>query len=370
MGKRVNTAKWQEKTKMWKINVQKDGKRRSFYSSTPGKKRQREANTKADMWLDDGLDSSMQFESICEMYIERIKQTTSKANWKGPEHRIKNYIIPCKGKKKCYAITEDDLDEIITNAFLHPLRGNALSKRYLKNIASDLRAIMRFARKKKCSTLEPENIKIPSVAKESTRDSFSFDDILTVFNSDKTIYRGKTIKDRYINAYRLQIVCGFRPGELLGLQNSDISGSKCTINRSINSDNEFTSGKNKNAHRSFILPDIAIKIIEDQKRLKKEEGIISPYLFPNHEGEFTSLKTYELAWKRYRKTNNISPARILYEMRHTFFSVTKNLPPDLIKPIGGHSYKFDGEMYKHRLESDAEIAAIEVNNVFLKVLEK
>ena len=370
MGIRTNTAKWQEKSKMWKINVQKDGKRRSFYSSTPGKKGQREANTKADMWLDDGLDSSVKFETICQMYIERIKATTSRANWKGPERRINTYVIPLKGKKRCYSINEDDLDEIIANAFLHSVSGKLLSKRYLKNIAADLTAIMRFARRKKCSTLEPEGIKIPSIAKESTRDSFSFGDILKVFNSDKTFFRRKIIKDRYINAYRLQIICGFRPGELLGLMESDIHGSKCTINRSINSDNEFTSGKNKNAYRSFVLPDIALKIIKDQKRLKKEEGIISPYLFPSPNGTHTKQTNYEHAWKRYRAHNNIPPMRVLYEMRHTFFSVTKNLPPDLIKPIGGHSPKFDGAVYKHRLEGDAEAAAQEVNNVFLKVLAK
>ena len=37
MGKRTNTAAWQEKQGRWRIDVQKDGKRRSFYSSTPGR---------------------------------------------------------------------------------------------------------------------------------------------------------------------------------------------------------------------------------------------------------------------------------------------------------------------------------------------
>lgn len=48
MGKRTNTAVWQEKQGRWKIDVQKDGKRRSFYSFKPGRTGQREANAKAD----------------------------------------------------------------------------------------------------------------------------------------------------------------------------------------------------------------------------------------------------------------------------------------------------------------------------------
>lgn len=55
MGKRTNTAVWLEKQERWQVNVQKDGKRRSFYSMKPGRAGQREANRKADDWLDKGV---------------------------------------------------------------------------------------------------------------------------------------------------------------------------------------------------------------------------------------------------------------------------------------------------------------------------
>ena len=56
MGARVNTAIWMESSQRWRIDVQKDGVRRSFYSSKPGRNGQREANRKADAWLDDGIE--------------------------------------------------------------------------------------------------------------------------------------------------------------------------------------------------------------------------------------------------------------------------------------------------------------------------
>ena len=56
MGKRTNTAVWEEKYQRWRIAVQKDGVRKQFYSSTPGRTGQREANAKADQWLDTGTD--------------------------------------------------------------------------------------------------------------------------------------------------------------------------------------------------------------------------------------------------------------------------------------------------------------------------
>ena len=45
MTTRTNTAKWTGTR--WRIDVQKDGTRKSFYSSTPGRTGQREANAKA-----------------------------------------------------------------------------------------------------------------------------------------------------------------------------------------------------------------------------------------------------------------------------------------------------------------------------------
>ena len=55
MSKRTNTAQWQEKFQRWRIAVQKDGVRKFFYSSTPGRNGQREANRKADAWLEEGI---------------------------------------------------------------------------------------------------------------------------------------------------------------------------------------------------------------------------------------------------------------------------------------------------------------------------
>ena len=55
MGKRTNTAQWVESTQRWRVSVQKDGVRKQFYSNKPGRTGQREANAKADAWLDDGI---------------------------------------------------------------------------------------------------------------------------------------------------------------------------------------------------------------------------------------------------------------------------------------------------------------------------
>lgn len=81
--KRTNTAKWVESAQRWQINVQKDGKRKTFTSTKPGRTGQREANAKADAWLDEGLVSRKV--KVCDAWAEffaRMQKTTGKSNWR------------------------------------------------------------------------------------------------------------------------------------------------------------------------------------------------------------------------------------------------------------------------------------------------
>lgn len=55
MGMRTNTAQWLPNQNRWQIKVQKDGVRKTFTSAKPGRTGQREANAKADAWLDKGI---------------------------------------------------------------------------------------------------------------------------------------------------------------------------------------------------------------------------------------------------------------------------------------------------------------------------
>lgn len=76
MKKRVNTAFWVEKEKRWCIAVQKNGTRKRFYSSTPGRTGQREANAKADAWLDDSIrDGRKKVAALYSEWVEELKLT-------------------------------------------------------------------------------------------------------------------------------------------------------------------------------------------------------------------------------------------------------------------------------------------------------
>ena len=93
MGKRTGSARWDEKKQSWKIDVQKNGIRKSFYCSKPGRAGKRECHDKADAWLDEGItDTRRKVSDMAEMYMEDLKATTSQSHWRQYENYINNYI--------------------------------------------------------------------------------------------------------------------------------------------------------------------------------------------------------------------------------------------------------------------------------------
>ena len=50
---RISEAYWVDRYHRWQVNVQRDGKRKTFTSTLTGRKGKLEAERKADRWLED-----------------------------------------------------------------------------------------------------------------------------------------------------------------------------------------------------------------------------------------------------------------------------------------------------------------------------
>lgn len=368
MSERKNEAAWIESRSRWQINVQADGIRRTFSSAIPGRKGKIEAEKKADRWLEDRtISESTRCGELLDKYLDRVKATTSRANWRPMEYRINTHVRPVIGLKRIGKLTEEDLQAILDDGY-----SAGLSKRSLKNIKSDLTAFLKFCRREKATRLFPESLIINTSAKRSQKKVATLDDIKKLFDSSVTTWRGKLCEDRYIHAYRFLVLSGLRPGEMLGLRWSDIDGKYTTIRirRSLNDYGELTDGKNENARRTIKLSSMASEELKQQRELLQSERIISPYVFPYKNGQPTSQDTYRSFWKRYRVQNDIS-AITPYEMRHTFVSVNKEMPEGLKKLVVGHSRDMDTEgTYGHEMAGDLEKAAEYIDAAFRQLLAK
>jgi len=356
MGKRVNTAVWLEKYKRWQIKVQKDGERRTFTSSTPGRTGQRECNAKADAWLDDNISNeNRRVNLFFDEYIEDLKSRTSKSNWINEESRGKNWIKPEIGNMKLSSVTSQHLQNIINKGYK-----SGLSQKSLKNLRATMFGFFKFCRKCKASKFYPEDIVIPKGAPVGVRNIVQPDGIERLFSTNTTTMRGKTVTEDLVYAFRFQVVTGLRPGEVLGLKWADIKEDLVFLRRSINIYGEVTSGKNDNAIRTFVLPTVAKKIIDEQRAYPDDPE----YVFPRFKEQ-----TYLKRWKRFCEVNGIPPTT-LYELRHTFVSAVQGLPESYIKNLVGHSKNMDTfGVYGHEVTGIKKQIAEDVNKTFEGILK-
>lgn len=347
--KRKNEASWDGKR--WSIKVQSNGTRKSFYSSIEGKKGKIDCEKKADDWLVNSLSGeNLKVEKLFEDFIDDMKQLDK--SYKQFESIGRSRIVPSIGKKKISAVTEQDLQNII-----HKANRDGLSKKTQRNIRGCISSFFKYCRKRKCTTLIPSDIEIRRTAPTYEKKSLQPEEIKKVFSSEITTYNGRDIEDRYIYLYRFGICTGLRPSELLGLQWKDISGDIITVHRGINKEGKITSGKNENAKRTFKISATAEDALLMQKKQLKEEHIASIWVFPWRDGTYTSLDNYYKAWKRYAKRNGITPVSLYELSRHTFVSLNKHMPIELLKAIVGHSTTMSTtETYGHFLEGEMELA--------------
>lgn len=356
MGKRTNTAVWSDKYKRWQINVQKDGTRRSFYSSTPGRTGQREANKKADTWLDEGISlTGERVKAAYETYQKECQDIMSTTEYNHVDSVGRVWIIPHIGSRKLTDLTDGDIQKMLDKA-----AALGRSKKTIQDINGITNKFLKWCRRNKKTTYRPDDVHIPASARLKGKTVLQPNDLITLFTVDTTLYKGKRRKDEYIHAYRFQVLTGLRPGELRGLRLQDIDGDTVYVRRSINVFGEETQGKNENAVRSFVMSSLALQEIELQIReYPSSTGLVF---------DLPSPTAYRERWQKYCESNGMTKTTP-YELRHTFVSVAKTLPAGEIKSLVGHSKSMDTfGVYGHALQGEDTATAEKVNGLFERIL--
>ena len=212
--------------------------------------------------------------------------------------------------------------------------------------------------------IETPEIDRPDDAPVGKRKILQPDALRTLFKEDTIIAYRKPKLCYYIHAWRFQVLSGYRPGEVCGLQKTDRDGNLLTINRSINVDDEITSGKNTNANRTKYLSKAEQRVLAEQAKMLQSMGIVTKWLFPSPDGGPAKERSMYKAWLTYCKQHGIKCS--LYELRHTFVSYAEGkVPEKLLKAVVGHSESMDTfGTYGHLVEGDLESAAKYVDDIF------
>lgn len=366
MAKRNSEAIWNEKQARWICKVQKSGVRKSFASSIKGRKGKHDAENKADAWLEKGT-VEMRFPVAWDAFLADKREHTGTANCMQLEHYGNKYIKPTIGAAKLSAITPALWQKCIDIPYRQ-----GLSRRTCTNVRATINTFVRFCRRNRweIEQLEDGDLIVKKDAPVGVRQILQPQDIATLFSEDTYCGTGHyPRRAHYIHAWRFLAVTGLRRGELCGLRHEDIDGDIVHIQRSINEQYEETRGKNDNANRWFVLPEVAKKILADQLSMQKQLGIISPWVFPDELGQRTDPRRMYGMWRTYKTQHGIKST--LHELRHTFVSAVKNdLSLPQLKAIVGHSDTMDTfGVYGHEMDGELRDTAQVVDQVFSRILK-
>ena len=360
--KRSAEAIWVEARNRWQINVQKDGKRKTFTSTLPGRKGKHEAELKADEWLESQTEDR-RFGEAWEAYVadykRRVKTETQLSRDSLYRHWIQPYI---RKSMKLAQITPATWQKCIDAA-----ADAGRSRNTISSIRGVISSFCHFCKRNRWKIEVPEawEIIIPPAKPKVERHPLGVADLKRIFEVDTVVKYNWVRQCFYIYAWRLMILTGLRRGELAGLQWEDLEdGSVLHVRRAINRLGEITDGKTENAQRYVALSHRAVKAIDDQRAMLKREGIISPWMFPAKDAGYSDTNVIYRAWKFYQKQNGINCN--LHELRHTFISAVKPaLPMALLKQQVGHSDDMDTlGVYGHRMDGDLAATAATIDQVF------
>lgn len=354
-------AYWVPERKRWQINVQRDGRRKTFVSSKPGRTGKHEAETKADRWLED-FSEEQTFENASRLFFEDIRKDIRETSYVMYTSLYNNHVKPCiPPSKKLSTITLYDWQNILDNCA-------DKSRNTCAGVRNIINMIVNYSIKRGWAVKSVEgllDIPVQATAAKQKR-AISNEEIARLMEISTDEYW-------FANVYKFIVLTGLRRGEAMALMWNDVDMAKAClrVQRNVNGMGEINTGKTKNAERTVPLQTTAMNVLQDQKKLIQSMQISSPYIFPTADGkmiEKTKIVTEE--FMRVCKKHKINAT--LHELRHTFISILKSdMPIALLKQAVGHSTSMDTiGIYGHEVESDVGQIAEIIETSFKKNTKK
>ena len=252
---RTNEAAWLEKSGRWSIKVQRDGERKQFTSSKPGRKGKLEAERKADEWLEKGTVKEARFETAWANFLA-AKRRECGSGWVDQlNSNGKTWLLPKLGLKKVSAITTQDWKDCILTAY-----EAGRNHKTLQNIRAAITGFVAYCEDAGIEIQPLRSLKVPN-APSNTRKILQPDELKTLFGQDTIRDYNRDKLCWYIYAWRLMVVTGLRRGELCGLRREDVENGRLYVRRSVTQNCEITQGKTKAAQRTMVITDHAQKNI-------------------------------------------------------------------------------------------------------------
>ncbi len=358
MVKRRAEAYWVDSTRRWQINVQRDGRRKTFNSSVEGKRGKHECEAKADKWLA-SQETQQRFATASAEYLAWKKPRVSTGTWAGINGDMRLHVAPRIGNKWLHQITQYDWQSCIDDM----ARGGS-KEGSMRRVVANISNFCDYCKSRLWEITPPRALDVSAGAPAKEKRALHVDEIQKLLHATEA-------DGHFVYMFQFLMFTGLRRGECIGLEQGDIdiAARAVHIRRAINVQREETAGKTGNAQRTVGLTAAAIDVLAAQKKLMARYGVVSKYVFSNVAGGFAAPDAVSREWSKFAKLKGIGCT--LHELRHTYISVVKaDMPLALLKETVGHSVNMDTiKTYGSYVDGEAAIAAEIADKAFARVID-
>ena len=352
------TPVWNKSRGMWVIQGQKNGIKKTFYSSIAGQKGKRAVLDKYDQWLEFGGQEKITVAQCVELYLKDLENRLGKKDtYRQAEQYCRLYVLPTLGKAKMNNLSLRDWQAVLNNARPHKTHVKRLSQTTLSNIRGVLVGLHKFAYMNYYCDDWRGSLYIPQGHPKNEKEILQPEQIQRLFEPSELWY---------LPAFQVMLLCGLRPSEALGLQEDDIGNGVLYIRRGVTDSGRVSSGKNRNAKRIVPLPSLAEEIIKNVIKRNHDCHFGTPWIFCGFSGEQPNQSTMRNHWNVLKAERGLSGTP--YSLRHTFVSIVSSqthISEGTLKEVVGHSNSFDSfGTYKHQIDGEIENAGKIINLTF------
>jgi integrase len=293
-----------------------------------------------------------------DRYLTDIAQATLKPKTiESYTYIVENHLRPAIGELRLVALKPDTLQALYSKKI-----SEGLSKRTVNYINAVLRLML-------------------NIAREWGLVAFNVAEVVKLAPSDKREIKPLTVTqvkrlfevlegDRLYCFYVLAALGGFRRGELLGLQISDVNLEDGIVQVRHNLVSVRGKGlilgepKSDASRRPIVLPEFALNALKNHMANHKGK---SEYVFCTGNGTPFSPRNMIRHFKAALNRAGLPPETRIHDLRHAFISwlLAKGTPPKDVQMIAGHSsFSVTMDIYGHLMPGAQKEAAKTIDSLF------
>jgi len=282
---------------------------------------------------------------------------------------VARYIVPTLGRIKL-----DQLTGAQVQMCLNECTKQGCGPKYVRNISGALKSAL--------STAQVWQYVERNVAKDATppKQVKFKPKPLTAEQADKLLNWLRATEHRFEALYHLALMMGFRRGELLGLQWSDIDFSRGTIHIQHNCQRNKGKGmvltcvKSEDSDANVPMPPLCIAALLRRQIMQERDRVAAGPKWEQHaQFVFTSprgkplLPNQPLNELRQAMAVNELPEIRLHDMRHSTAQLLllRRVPMKMIQAIMRHStFQITMDLYAHLAPTELRETAQTMNDIF------